>query len=279
MEYFNCNGKIYKKDTAVIGADNRGLRFGDGLFETMKAVNNKLQFADDHFARLWKGMGLLQFKIPARFAPENLQGDIRDLLNKNGHNKAARVRLTIFRGNGGLYDEMNHIPEYIIQTWVLPEDTGQWNSNGLFLGIFKAANKSCDRFSNIKHNNFLPYAMAALEAKKQKWNDALVLNTHGRICDSSMANIFLVKDDIIYTPSLEEGCIAGVMRKNVLDHLKKNDSTVREDKITVEDLLGADEVFLTNSIHNIRWVQGIDDKKYSNNLTQKIYSSFLPTIS
>jgi branched-chain amino acid aminotransferase len=279
MEWFNFNGKLFKNDTAVIGANSRGLRFGDGLFETMKSKNDRLLFADDHFERLWKGMDLLQFNIPVHFTPENLQRQIQKLLDKNGHNLIARIRLTIFRGDGGLYDEINHIPNYLIQTWALPENTGQWNTNGLILGIYSDVRKNCDMLCNLKHNNFLPYAMAALHARKQKCNDAVLLNDHGRICDTTMANIFLIKDGVICTPSLPEGCVAGVMRKNLLKELLINDRKVIEGEITVDDLLQADEVFLTNSIHHIRWVQGTGDKAYNNNLTQKIYASFLPTIS
>lgn len=279
MEYFNYNGKIYKDDVTVISVNSRGLRFGDGLFETLKSRSYELQFADDHFVRLWKGMDLLQFKIPVHFTAENIKQQILKLLNKNDHKNIARIRLTIFRGDGGLFDEINHIPHYLIQTWALPEDTGKWNSNGLLLDIYSDVKKSCDVLSNLKHNNFLPYVMAALHAKKQKCNDAILLNNHERICDTTIANIFLIKGDVIYTPSLDEGCIAGIMRKNILRQLVKDNLRVFEGEITVDDLLNADEVFLSNSIYNIRWVQRIGDKEYTNSITQKIYTSFLSTIS
>jgi len=279
MEYFNFNGKIYQNNTNVISESSRGLRFGDGLFETLKSSNNKLLLADDHFARLWKGMNFLQFHIPIHFSPEKLEFEVSSLLKKNGHNKMARIRITVLRGEGGLYDDINHFPNYIIQTWALADDIGKWNSNGLVAGIYSDVKKSCDLLSNIKHNNFLPYVMAALHAKKQKWNDAVLLNTAERICDSTIANIFFIKENIIYTPSLEEGCIAGIIRKTVLHHLAVNDFSVCETKISVEDLMNADEVFLTNSIYNIRWVQSIGNKNYTNLQTQKIYTSILPTIS
>ena len=279
MEYFNYNGNIYKNDTTVISVNSRGLRFGDGLFETLKSRNNKLQFAGDHFARLWKGMNLLQFKIPVHLTADYLQREVLELLNKNGHDNMARIRLTVFRDDGGLYDEINHIPNYLIQTWALPEDAGKWNTNGLLLGVYDDVKKSCDILSNLKHNNFLPYVMAVLYAKKQKWNDTVLLNNHGRICDTTIANIFLIKGDVIYTPSLDEGCIAGVMRKNLLAQFVKSKLKVVEGEITIEDLLNADEVFLSNSIYNIRWVQHIGDKQYAHNITQKIYTSFLSTIS
>lgn len=279
MEYFIYDGKIYKNDTNLISINSRGLRFGDGLFETLKSSSNILQFTDDHFERLWKGMNLLQFKVPVHFTAKGLQRQIQELLNKNRHNSIARIRLTVFRGDGGLYDNINHLPHYLIQTWPLPNDTGKWLSNGLSMGIYNDVKKSCDILSNLKHNNFLPYAMAAVYAKKQKWNDAILLNSHGRICDTTIANIFLIKENVIYTPSLREGCIAGVMRKNLLLQFSDDKLHVVEGEITIEDLEEADEVFLSNSIHNIRWVQCIGDKKYDNKCTQKIFSSFHSTIS
>jgi branched-chain amino acid aminotransferase len=279
MECFTYNGRIYKNNNDLISINSRGLRFGDGLFETLKSRNNELQFADDHFERLWEGLNLLQFKIPVHFTEKNLKRQIQELLNRNGHNSIARVRLTVFRGDGGLYDDINHIPNYLIQTWPLPEDTGKWLSNGLVLGIYSDVKKNCDLISNIKHNNFLPYVMAALHAKKQKWNDAVLLNSHDRVCDTTIANIFLVKSGVIYTPSLKEGCIAGIIRKNLLQQFSEDKLTVIEDKITIEDLQNADEVFLSNSIYNIRWVQRIGDKEYDNKYTQKIFSSLYSTIS
>jgi branched-chain amino acid aminotransferase len=278
MEYFNYNGKIYENGSTVISVNNRGLRYGDGLFETMKWVNGRISFIDEHFARLWRGLNLLEFNLPKLFTPSFLEEEIISLLKKNGHDKTARIRLTVFRGDGGLYDEIDHKPNWLVQSWALPDDSGSWNSNGLVLGVYTDVKKSGDILSNLKHNNFLPYAMAAIHAKKQKWNDAVLLNTEGRVCDSTIANIFLIRDGIIRTPSLNEACIAGVMRKNILQQLAKNDIQVIEGEITVEDLLNADEVFLSNSIYHIRWVQSIGNKKYSNIQTQKIYTAIFPTI-
>ena len=112
------------------------------------------------------------------------------LLRKNGHEDAARIRLNVFRGDGGLYDAVNNTPNYIIETWALPEGNGQWNSNGLVTGIFDDAKKSCDLLSNIKHNNYLLYILAALKAKKEKWNDAIVLNQFGRIATPPLPIFF-----------------------------------------------------------------------------------------
>jgi branched-chain amino acid aminotransferase len=274
MECYNSNGKWITPGSEIISASSRGLRFGDGLFETIKCINGKPEFIDDHFARLWKGLQVLHFNIPKHFTPDYLEQQIQTLLKKNEHLHLARVRLTVYRGDGGLYDAIDHKPNYLIQSWALPAETGSWNTNGLVVGIYTDIKKNCDVLSNLKHNNFLPYALAAMHAKKEKWNDAILLNTDGRICDTTIANIFLIKEEVVYTPALQEGCIAGVMRRNLVQKLKAAHFKVEEGKLDVGALMDADEVFLTNSIYNLRWVQSIGDKKFSNAQTQKIYRAF-----
>jgi branched-chain amino acid aminotransferase len=212
-------------------------------------------------------------------SPELFLAEIITLAKKNGQEKGARVRLQIMRGDGGLYDAKNHHPHYIIQTWPLAEGNGAWNSNGLVLGIYQEARKSCDILGNLKHNNYLPYVMAALHAKKEKWNDALLLNSSGNICDSTIANVFIIKNEIIYTPALSEACVAGIMRQQIISELKKSSRKLVETAISAADVLNADEVFLSNSMYNIRWVQRIEDSIYSCNITREIYSAILPTIA
>ena len=277
MDYFIFNGRIFKEDTAVLSAGSRGLRFGDGLFETIKSENGQLEFLDEHLARLWRGMQVLQFNIPKHFTPDRLQQEIESLLKKNRHGKKARMRLTVFRGDGGLYDEIDHRPNYLIQSWELAHETGSWNSNGLVLGIYAEVKKPYDILSNLKHNNFMPYVMAALCAKKEKWNDAIVLNTDGRLCDTTIANIFLIKNEVVYTPALQEACIAGIMRRHIISQLTAAGFKVVESKLGIADLEVADEVFLSNSIYNMRWVGRIGDKEYTCSLAQKIYATVFST--
>ena len=277
MEYFIYNGKTYKEESPILSVNSRGLKYGDGLFETIKSIKGELQFIDEHLARLWKGLQVLQFNIPKHFTPEYLQDEIFALIKKNSHEKMARIRLTVFRGDGGLYDEINHKPHYLVQSWPLLDDAGEWNSNGLVLGIYTDVKKSCDLLSNLKHNNFLPYSMAALHAKKQKWNDAVLQNTEGGVCDTTIANLFLIKDGVIYTPALAQGCIAGIIRKFLINRLTAANYKIIEGRLTGDDLDAADEVFLTNSIYNLRWVQSLGEKKYTNMQTQKIYTTVFST--
>jgi branched-chain amino acid aminotransferase len=278
MNYFNYNGKVFAEGSVVIGPDSRAIRYGDGLFETMKVKNGELEMLDEHFARLWKGMKILQFDIPKHFTPDKLTEEIHFLVKKNQQGSNVRIRLNIFRGDGGLYDAKNHLPSYIIQSWKLPDESGEWNSNGLVLGIYRDARKSCDVLSNLKHNNYLPYVLAALKAKTEKWNDAIVLNTNNSVADTTIANIFLIQDQIVYTTSLSQGCVAGIMRNKIIRELPAMGWKVVEQEITETNLQQADEVFVTNSIYNLRWVQQIDNKNYVNDVTRKIYNQLFSTI-
>lgn len=276
MNFLNFNGKLIDAASPVIGAENRGLRYGDGLFETFKFTNNQLLLFDEHIARLFKGMTSLQIEIPKHFTPEKIHEQVIQLVKKNRQQK-ARIRLMVVRGNGGLYDAENNNPLYMIQSWELPGTNGMLNVNGLQLCIYHDARKMADQFSNVKHNNYLPYFMGALEAKNKKCNDAIILNNFGRVCDSTIANIFIIRNGSVFTPALSEGCIAGIMRKFILTKLKETGIVVTETTISPEEMLAADEVFLTNSIYNIRWVAGIENKSYDNTITTGIITQLQQT--
>jgi branched-chain amino acid aminotransferase len=141
------------------------------------------------------------------------------------------------------------------------------------IGLYPNAKKSCDVFSNIKNNNYLQYAMAALWSKENKLNDALLLNSNNNIADSCIANVFIIKNGIIKTPALREGCVAGVMRQYLIEILKQNDIEVVETSINTEDIANADEVFLTNVIKGIMWVRQFGDSNYAYFETKKIYKT------
>jgi branched-chain amino acid aminotransferase len=275
-DFINFNGKLISADTPVIGANSRGLRFGDGLFETIKYKNNEFQLLEEHLERLWTGLKKLHFELPALFTRQFLTDELTKLVNKKNHT-CARVRLTILRGNGGLYDAENHQPNFIIQTWELANDFGKLNSNGLQLCIYKDAFKPCDAFSNLKHNNFLPYVMGALHAKQVHCNDAVILNQYGRIADSTIANIFMLKNNIIYTPSLEEGCVAGTMRQFLLKNLPSSGHQVLEKQITEEELAAADEIFLSNAMTPVKWVAGLGRHSFSNEQVLSVYNKMAQT--
>ncbi len=274
--FFTYNDKIYPNETAVVTPDNRSLRYGDGLFETIKINKGIIQLRDYHFERLFSGMETLRFEVPKNFTATYLENKILELCKKNLHNSFTRVRLMVFRGNGGLFDAENHLPNYIIQTWKI-ENGDQLNSNGLSIDVYPDAKKSCDSLANLKSNNYLPYLMAVLYAKKIRVNDCVLLNNYDRICDTTMANIFIMKEGIIYTPPLSEGCVAGVMRRFVINKLGSR-FKIFEKQISIEDLEKADEVFVTNSIKEIRWIKQFRGSQYSNKGVKKIHKILIETI-
>lgn len=269
------NGKHYKADKLLISPDNRSFRYGDGFFETMKLHNGKILLEEDHFERLFRSLQLLQFAPPGYFTPAYLKQQVLDLATANQHNKLSRIRLTVFRGNGGLYDPENHFPNVVIQSWELNPTNNRLNENGLVTDIYPDARKACDLFSPVKSNNYLAYAMAALWAKQQHLNDAIVLNCHNRIADATIANVFMVKDGVVHTPALEEGCVAGVMRRYLLRCLRKENIPVQETAIETVALLQASELFLTNGIYGIRWVQSCGKANYSTQLAAYLYKKYL----
>lgn len=271
------NGKFTDADKAVLLASNRSYRYGDGLFETMKVKNGSIQLSAYHMERLFDGLSMLKMDVPALLTKDKLTDIILELCKQNRCEALARVRLSVSRGNGGLYDEDRKL-HYLVECWPLNQSVNQLNENGLVIDIYPDAAKSTDRFSNLKSANFLVYSMAAVYAKENKLNDCLVLNAHGRIADSTIANLFLVKGDTIFTPALSEGCVNGVMRKYLLESLAASNYPVEETIVSAEDLLAADEVFLSNAINGIRWVQHFRDKIYSHMKTMEIYRRFCQTI-
>jgi branched-chain amino acid aminotransferase len=276
MSFIIHNGKLLPSTRPLYTADNRGYRYGDGLFETMKVVNGKIQLAPFHFERLWEGLEILQAPVPSLLTAEKLEKEILTLCIKNDCNDLGRVRLSLARGNGGLYDGDDQLL-YTIEAWPLQDTINRLNENGLVIDVYPHARKSCDRLANLKTANFLPYVMAARYAKAEKWNDCILLNQHERVADTTIANIFIVQGDTLLTPSLSEGCIKGVMRRQLLQKAASFGWKTKEGPVVLNDLLLADEVFLTNATNGIRWVKNFRDKFFPQTQTQKIYHQLTQT--
>jgi branched-chain amino acid aminotransferase len=275
MKFINVNGKILEEDTAFIKTDNHSYRYGDGLFETMKVMDGRILLSDLHFERLFNGLSILKLHVPPYFNQQDLKKEILDLCRRNNGEQPGRVRLSISGGNGGLYDGDESV-QYLVECRPLDYAVNELNENGLVIGVFPDAKKSCDVFSNLKSASHLPYTIAARFAKEHKLNDCLLLNVFNRICDSTIANVFWIKDKQVFTPPLSEGCIAGVMRRYLIESLQDTRYKVRDKKCEIEDLENADEIFLTNAIQGIRWVKQFRDKIYTDTITKDIYRSIKP---
>ncbi len=273
--YLNFNGKVFTSDKLLISPNNRSFRYGDGCFETLKMVKGKIVLEAYHFERLFKSVQAMQFNKASYFISDLFKEEIIELAKKNIHKKSARIRITISRGNGGLYDTENHNPNYLIQTWDLNSSTDKLNENGLVMEVYTKAKKICDDFSHIKSNNFLCYAMGALWAKENKFNEAVILNPYNNVADTTTSNLFMVKDGVIKTPAITEGCIGGVTRKYLLKCIKDEGMPFEETSISIDDLLQASEVFLTNTVYGIRWVKEIGKSNYTNQLSTVLHKRFM----
>lgn len=256
--FINFNGAFFPSGTPLLTADNRGFRYGDGVFETIRAVQGRIPLLDLHYRRLLNGCHLLGLEA---LTPETFTGSILEICNRNGHTALARVRLTVFRG------EDDATMNYIIQSWPLEAAA---SVQGLALGVFPKGRKSCDGFSHLKSNNYLLYTMAAAYARNHGWDDCLVLNSRERIADSSIANLFYVMGNTIYTPPLSEGCVAGVMRGWLMGALPAAGMRVVEKAVAPEDLIMADEVFLSNAIRGVRGVGNFAGTTYGSHIFQAV---------
>jgi branched-chain amino acid aminotransferase len=276
--FINYNGNIISSDEKIITANNRGFKYGDGVFETIRVANENIPLAAFHFERLFESLKLLQFTVPAGFSAENLIARIIELCKKNNRQKSARVRLMVFREDGLISDTSNNIPQFIIQTDDIPHSALQWNQEGFITKIFPGGRKTCDLFSNLKSNNFLLYSMAMRYAHENNLNETIILNFHENICEGSVANIFFIRNKTIFTPALVEGCVAGTMRKYLLQKLAASGYKISEQKCTINNLEAAEEIFFTNAINGIRWVKYVGDKEYKNEQTRKLYDSFIKNL-
>lgn len=272
---YNLNGKTYRTDEVSIHPDNRSFRYGEGLFETIRLHKSGMPLWELHWYRLHYSMPQLYFSAPAHFSNEFLKKEVLSLAQKNNCTDTARVRITIFKGEGGLWETPTTAFNYLIQCWPFEKKDFSINENGLDIGLFEDGWKSCDAFSNFKSNNYQLYAMAAQFAKQQKWNEALVLNQHHRICDATIANVFFIKDRVVHTPHLKEGCVDGVMRKYLIQQLKQAGTVVEEGACSVTDILHAEELFLTNAIYGIRWVKLFGNKSYGFNNAAKLFQQYI----
>ncbi|MFT3846908.1 MAG: aminotransferase class IV [Lacibacter sp.] len=270
MFSYNFDGKILGNEESVIHPDNRSFRYGEGLFETIHLWKSKIPLWDWHWKRLIQSLPQLYFSVPVHFSQQKLKEEIISLAQKNHCAQNARVRITVFKGEGGIWEKPSAAFHYLLQCWPVEQTNVSLNENGLVTGIYTDGWKSCDAFSNLKHNNYLLYAMAAQYAKLQQWNEAILLNQNNRICEATIANVFFIKDGIIHTPHLKEGCVAGVMRSFLADKIKP-----LEGSYTIEDLLHADELFFTNAFNGIRWVKSLGNKIYTNRQTTQVLAEYI----
>ncbi len=270
VTYINFNGNIVDSSQPVFTAANRAFRYGDAVFETIRLMQGEILFFEKHLSRLSRSMKLLGMNPHDDLTFHNLYLSIRHLDQVNNLKGNGRIRLEVFRNDGGLYTPYSNDVSYVMETTPIVSKSYQLNENGLKIELYTDIKKPVSGLSNLKSSNALYYVMAGLYKNLLKSGDCLVLNTDNRIAEAISSNIFLVSKEVISTPSLSEACVAGVMRETVIEHLKKQGISVHEKGIAIEDLLAADEVFLTDVINGIRWVGAFRNKRFFNSFSRNI---------
>ena len=243
----NFNGNLIPELPEETGILNRAIQYGDSLFETIRMMDDEMPFLDRHIHRLKNGMELIGMEVPEIWDSYFFETAIHQVATGN-----ARIRLMVWRSPGGLYLPENNAPQFMITAAPLATSKFDWHEKPVVIGICKKVKLPVDEFSNIKTLNAPRYIQAGMEAQKNGWDDGVLLNQYGRICEATSSNIFWWENDgTLCTPALSEGCVAGIMRDHVILMAKKQGITVNRVESLPETLETTLEVFLTNAIKGV----------------------------
>ena len=265
-KYIIFNGKIFDKESSELPLLNRAFHYGDGLFETVRIMNGKACFFRIHFMRLLNGLKVLRIDQPDWLTIERIEEEINAICKKNKIERGGRVRLTVFRNADGSYLPDSNELSYVIESNPLPHNTFILNENGLSVDVYPDLQKQISPLSRHKTLNCLFYIQASLYAREKGLDDVLLTNTRDIIIEATSSNIFIASNKVLYTPPLEDGCTGGTMRMKIINMALENEFKVYETSLRPQNLLVADELFLTNSIFGIKWVHHYRQKTYSNEL-------------
>ncbi|MBK5285827.1 MAG: aminotransferase class IV [Bacteroidia bacterium] len=269
-DFINLNGELLDAKSPVLYADNRAFRYGDGVFESMRYSSGEVLYYEDHFIRLQNAMKALAILSNEKFSSNNLRFHIYALIQANRISESARIRIEVFRNGVGTYIPDNNGSSFLIQAEPLTDESYLFNKEGLRIDIFQDVKKQVNVFSPYKTASSLLFVMAGLFQQKNNLDDCIILNENENICEANGSNIFIVKDNVAITPPVSDGCIDGVMRKNILLLLATENIPFSESTLRSKDLLDADEIFLTNVSKGIRWVGAVKQKRYYNKLSQSL---------
>ncbi len=269
-KYLLYNNKFHPLDEPIFKVSNRSFRYGDGIFESIRVIKGQIHLIDYHLDRLLDGVEFLKIELPNNWTKAFFKKKIWELMEKNGEDRNGKIRLSIFRSDGGLYTPKTSKGNYLIEFEEYNADQFILNKKGLKVEVFSEMEKACNLYSNFKSSNALIYVLASIYKKEEGLDDCLLVNSQNRIAEGISSNVFMVKDGQIVTPPLSEGCVAGVMRSHVLDIMQENDIDYRVAPILLEDLFQADEIFLTDSVKGIRWVGSYKVKRFELNVAQQL---------
>lgn len=260
MSYFIfLNGKIVEGTDSHLSAIDRGFLYGDGLFETIRTYNRKPFRLEDHVVRLSNSARFLE--IPFDYTVQQISEMLEELLIRNDLNDAY-VRITLSRGAGvnGFFPADKSAPTFIVYTKPLVSYPSSLYETGMSLITSSIRRSTTCPISKHKTLNFLTNYIIKKEATEHAAHDAVILNTNDYVTECTVSNIFIVEGRTVLTPPVNACILPGITRKVVLELCKAKDISASEELFNLKKILGADEVFITNSIVEIMPVSRIDGK-------------------
>ncbi|MCZ2442789.1 MAG: aminotransferase class IV [Flavobacteriales bacterium] len=251
--------------SAALSEYKRGLLYGDGFFETMKIERGVISYWYLHWFRILQTADFLNISL--NFTQEALQESILDFIKPYVKQDVLRVRLNFIRQSDGYYSPGDPQSVGVIgEVTDLPHDYTSPQKKGLIVDLSSVL-KPIVPLSNYKTLNALPYVLAANEARSHQWDEAVILNTEGRVAESTARNIFIRTGDAIITSPLSEGCLNGVMRAHFIQYLKDHEIKIAIRPVHLKELEQADEIILTNVLSGLQYVSNMRNTDYQSTFT------------
>ncbi|HBI01273.1 MAG TPA: aminotransferase class IV [Flavobacterium sp.] len=260
----NLNGNLVGHESVL--SQNRAFLYGDAVFETLKVVNGKVLFMEDHYFRLMASMRIIRMQIPMNFTLENLEKQILDLAEKNSCSDSCRIRFTVYRNNGGFYLPTDRNVSFLISTTKLESKSYIVKEEPYEVELFKDFYVTKQLLSTIKSTNKLINTVGSIFADENGYQNCLLLNEEKNVVEALNGNLFMITGNRLITPPLSEGCLNGIMRKQILAIAKKVEGLeVLEEPISPFDLQKADELFITNIIQGVQPITKYRKKEFAIN--------------
>ena len=258
----NFNGEIVSEDANIL-VQNRGFLYGDAVFETVKIVNGKILFLEDHYFRLMSSMRVVRMEIPMYFTMEYLDEQILTLVKNNNIVSSSRARITVYRNDGGYYLPQSNTVSFLIHAVSLEDAAYFFSESEYEVDLYKDFYITKHLLSSIKTTNRLINITGSIYASENGLDNCILINDNKNVVEALQGNIFMLKGNRLITPPVSEGCLNGVMRKQILALAKKiNGIEVTEEIISPFDLQKADELFITNVIKGVQPITKYRKKEF-----------------
>ncbi|MBR9758638.1 MAG: aminotransferase class IV [Algicola sp.] len=268
----NFNGTV-TNNTTTIAYNNRGFAYGDALFETLRVVHGKILFLEAHYFRLMASMRILRMEIPMNFTMEFFGEEIMKAITANKLSEtSARVKVTVYRGEGGLYLPTSKTVGYVVSATPLASDFYLLDDSTPYeVDLFKDYYLSPDLLSTLKTTSKAINVIGSIYANENDLDNCLLINTDKHVVEALNGNLFLVKGNTIKTPPISDGCLNGVLRKQLLEVIKLlPDYTLTEASVSPFELQRMDEMFITNVITGIQPITKYRKKTYTVNVAKQL---------